>query len=377
MKIVKRTICLMTVCAAVVAFQMPAFAAGTDALVVTESGNVGIGTNSPLYSLDVPTGGWFRFGSGGDDGRIFAQYANYAPTLFLSDGNDPPKIQFQQTGEGDESNPQYSAWFGMAKKRSNDLAIMGGRLGIGTTKPGSRLHVVGGALKITGAGTNTGVRIAGSWIGDHYDGVLRIRSGGGSVSFDGEDIVGIGTTEPESKLHVVGGSLKITGAGTETGVQIAGSWIGDHYDGVLHIRSGGGTVSFDGEDNVGIGINVAPSEKLHVGGYVCSLGSRCASDARWKENISPIENTLDRITQLRGVTYEWTDKSKGEGRHLGVIAQEVEEVFPEVVRTDSQGYRSVEYSKLVAPLIEAVKTLKAENDALKERISRLEALSAE
>jgi hypothetical protein len=183
--------------------------------------------------------------------------------------------------------------------------------------------------------------------------------------------VGIGTTSPSSKLHVSGGSLTITDAGSDTGVKIADSWIGDHLDGILRIRSGGGIVSFDGEDNVGIG-TTAPSEKLHVDGYVCSLGSQCVSDARWKENINPIENTLDRIAQLRGVTYEWTDKSKGEGPHLGVIAQEVEEVFPEVVRTDSQGYKSVDYSKLVAPLIEAVKSLKSENEDLKESNANLE-----
>jgi hypothetical protein len=129
----------------------------------------------------------------------------------------------------------------------------------------------------------------------------------------------------------------------------------------------------DGNGNVGIGED-DPSEKLVVNGYVCSLGSSCASDARWKENINPIENTLERITQLRGVTYEWTDKSKGEGQHLGVIAQEVEEVFPEVVRADSQGYKSVEYSKLVAPLIEAVKALKKENDLIR---AENEALKAE
>ena len=56
--------------------------------------------------------------------------------------------------------------------------------------------------------------------------------------------------------------------------------------------------------------------------------------------------------------------SRGTDRQIGVIAQEVEDIFPQVVHTDSQGYKSVEYSKLVAPLIEAVKTLKAENDNL-------------
>jgi hypothetical protein len=105
-----------------------------------------------------------------------------------------------------------------------------------------------------------------------------------------------------------------------------------------------------------------------VAGKVCSYGNPLNSDARWKENIEPIEDPLDLVTQLRGVSYDWIDSSRGEGRQIGVIAQKVEEVFPEVVHTDSQGYKSVEYSKLVAPLIEAVKALKAENENLKNEI---------
>lgn len=125
------------------------------------------------------------------------------------------------------------------------------------------------------------------------------------------------------------------------------------------------------EGNVGIGTN-DPQDKLDVDGYVRSNGVRLTSDARWKENIEAIEDALLKISRLRGVSFEWIDPSRGSGRQIGVVAQEVEEVFPEVVHTDSQGYKSVEYNKLVAPLIEAVKELKAENKALKERISRLE-----
>lgn len=125
------------------------------------------------------------------------------------------------------------------------------------------------------------------------------------------------------------------------------------------------------EGNVGIGIN-DPQDRLDVDGYVRSNGVRLTSDARWKENIEAIDDALLKISLLRGVAFEWIGPSRGSGRQIGVIAQEVEDVFPEVVHTDSQGYKSVEYSKLVAPLIEAVKELKAENKALKERIARLE-----
>jgi FtsZ-binding cell division protein ZapB len=124
------------------------------------------------------------------------------------------------------------------------------------------------------------------------------------------------------------------------------------------------------DGNVGIG-TTSPQDKLDVNGYVRANGSRLTSDIRWKENIEPLNDALDLVSQLRGVSYDWIDPSRGEGRQIGVIAQEVEQVFPEVVHTDSQGYKSVEYAKLVAPLIEAVKTLKAENDEMDTRIDSL------
>jgi hypothetical protein len=124
------------------------------------------------------------------------------------------------------------------------------------------------------------------------------------------------------------------------------------------------------EGNVGIGIN-DPQDRLDVDGYVRSNGVRLTSDARWKENVEAIDDVLLKITQLRGVSFEWIEPSRGSGRQIGVIAQEVEEVFPEVVHTDSQGYKSVEYSKLVAPLIEAVKALQAEIEALRSENARL------
>lgn len=61
-----------------------------------------------------------------------------------------------------------------------------------------------------------------------------------------------------------------------------------------------------------------------------------------------------------------------EGTQIGVIAQEVETVFPELVHTDKEGYKSVSYSNLVAPLIEAVKELKQQNETLNNRVEALE-----
>jgi hypothetical protein len=91
-----------------------------------------------------------------------------------------------------------------------------------------------------------------------------------------------------------------------------------------------------------------------------STGINETSDIRWKKDILTVENALTKVEALRGVNYNWRtdefpDKNFETERQLGLIAQEVEKVVPEVVRTDAKGFKSVEYSKLVALLLEAIK----------------------
>ncbi|NEQ82878.1 MAG: tail fiber domain-containing protein, partial [Moorea sp. SIO2I5] len=79
-------------------------------------------------------------------------------------------------------------------------------------------------------------------------------------------------------------------------------------------------------------------------------------DATLKENVKPLKNGLKNILRLRGVSYQWKDEQKAsQETQIGLVAQEVEKVFPELVSTDSQGMKSMSYSKLIAPLIEAIK----------------------
>jgi Chaperone of endosialidase len=78
---------------------------------------------------------------------------------------------------------------------------------------------------------------------------------------------------------------------------------------------------------------------------------------------------MARVRRLRGVSFEWGENAAPEhtGADLGVIAQEVEEVFPELVHTGPDGYKTVNYLGLIAPLIEALKELDARVEALEER----------
>jgi hypothetical protein len=122
----------------------------------------------------------------------------------------------------------------------------------------------------------------------------------------------------------------------------------------------------------------------------------CSSDRRLKKDITPFAPALDKVTALQPVHYYWRadefpNRHFGNSQNYGLIAQDVEQVLPELVATDSDGYKAVDYSKLPLLTIQAVKELKAENDArkaesdarkaendaLKQRVAELERLIAE
>jgi len=96
------------------------------------------------------------------------------------------------------------------------------------------------------------------------------------------------------------------------------------------------------------------------------------SDRRLKDNIKIIDKPLEKINKINGVTFRWNDETKGKGDDIGVIAQDVMTIFPSVVHKNRDGYYKVEYYKLIGPMIEAIKTLKKENDELKLRLDKLE-----
>jgi hypothetical protein len=127
-----------------------------------------------------------------------------------------------------------------------------------------------------------------------------------------------------------------------------------------------------------IGVNESnPTYELHVHGRIAhTLGVYNLSDARYKQNITTFESALDTILNLRGVTYEWNPHTFpggniAEGRQIGFIAQEVEKVLPELVHTDANGYKAVAYTNIVPVLVEAIKSLKQENDSLKAELAAL------
>jgi hypothetical protein len=134
------------------------------------------------------------------------------------------------------------------------------------------------------------------------------------------------------------------------------------------IRAGGG---------VGIGTD-SPAYELDVNGDIQCVALHETSDARFKSNITSITDALTKVGQLRGVVHTWNrDEYPGrhfdDNAHLGFLAQEIQEVVPEVVAVDNDGYLAVDYTHLTPLLVEAIKELKTQNESKDERIDQLEA----
>jgi hypothetical protein len=100
-----------------------------------------------------------------------------------------------------------------------------------------------------------------------------------------------------------------------------------------------------------------------------------------KTNVRQVEGALEKLERIRGIAFEWAEAESPNALggvpgqpSLGVVAQEVEEVFPEVVSIyePDQEYKAVDYNGLTSVLIEAVKELKAQNDELRSRVDALE-----
>jgi hypothetical protein len=290
--------------------------------------------------------------------------------------------------------------------------------GIGTTTPVNKLDIFSakadpatsnassnGNLRLGATGANTHVLDFGlsststfSWLQARDRGNyatlynLVINPIGGNV--------GIGNSAPNSTLTVgnstgtIAGEISINpAAASNEGGQInirkslngsTADWIIDQYgttssDARLRIfnsiaETNGITIMENG--NIGMG-SLTPSVRLQVNGDIIANSIAGSSDLRYKTNIRPVYNALDKVKALRGVYFNWNkeafpDKNFGSKDELGFIAQEIENVVPEIVTKDNtkEEYRSVKYDKLVALLVEAIKEQQIQIDSLKIQLNK-------
>ena len=133
---------------------------------------------------------------------------------------------------------------------------------------------------------------------------------------------------------------------------------------VLHLTGGANGIISGSSTSTGSFGHLVITKDAHIGEDVLADGDVVAynsSDERLKDNIQVIKGSLDKIGEIRGVEFDWNDKSPGwakeRGHDVGVIAQEVQKVVPEIVVERKNGFLGVDYKRLVPLLIESIKEL--------------------
>ena len=159
----------------------------------------------------------------------------------------------------------------------------------------------------------------------------------------------------------IAGDLTVNGSFTGSGSTTAARTAISGGNGISYDNSTG-VITLNGTPAlVGLG-NLSNNGNNLAGAFTATGNITAFSDARLKENVETIEGALDKVSQMRGVMYD-----KDGERGTGVIAQEMQQVMPEVVMDSGRGdYISVAYGNIVGVLIESIKELKAEIEALKD-----------
>jgi hypothetical protein len=365
---------------------------------IDSSGQLGVGTTSPTKKLTV-------FGTG----------AGNATVQIEGEGGADPYINFlanntQHWSAGiDDSD---SDKFTIAKHSAlgtNDYFVLdtSGRVGIGTTSPAQKLHVSGGNLKVDGvAGSSGNIEICDADNGTagadsltltksgfhgfiynrDTDGYLALGAGGSTshIRITQTGRVGIGTTNPSEKLQVEGnirasGAYKI-GGDTIAEQQSTTLYFGDRDDNDYDVNLSGfaetssihltdGAIYMFGSSGGNSQFYFADNGHFHANNNITAYSTSVSSDLKLKDNISTIDNSLATIMALRGVDFTWKRDNK---QAKGFIAQEVEEILPELVAeaptlgTDDT-HKTVDYQGVIPVLVEAIKELKAEIEELKKK----------
>ena len=321
----------------------------------TVGGNYfGIETSGPTERLDVDGGGRFR--------QLPADDSLDSVVVVDSTG------VLHTRGAASLSGGGGGAW----EDNGTNVWRTGGKVGIGTDSPGARLHV---------KDETTAIRIEteGSWGYTEYVDSGAIKYSMGYRAAGGEHFW-LGTTDlmTGTKLLMKSDGDLLLG-GSITGGAVGGGIVVRNNG---HVEFGTPNSGFqDGSLHVGTALVTA----VTVGGSVSATAFHTTSDERCKENIQTVSSALEKVTQLRGVNFNWREDVAAKFKdmdpdelQLGLIAQEVEEVVPEVVHTSSVGgYKSVSYQSLTGLLVEAIKEQRQEYqsqiDALRTEVEGLKA----
>ena len=268
---------------------------GSDKMILTSGGNLGIGTTSPIPKLHLKyTGG--SYGSDATSGFINEATTGRGTMRIRSTTDNPAELFFDVNGG--------IRW---------DISCRNG------VAPNLNFYPQGSTPGLNAVSAHT--------LQLQQNGNVVVTGNGSSGKF------GVRTTSPSYELEVVGQG---------------------YFSSHLYAHC------------LGIGTPApAANGVIRAAGDIIAYYS---SDKNLKDNITKIEKPLEKIQKINGYEFDWNDKQElYEGHDVGVVAQEIEEVYPQLVETRKDGYKAVKYEKLVPLLIESIKELKKEIDNIKTR----------
>ena len=355
--------------------------ANATAITIDSSENVGIGTSSPG---DTSEGAGLRVNSYVTRNQYYSPAGSYAGSFGLT-SNATPNIWLSidsgySQGSADSAGIFLSAYHGDANGSSAGYTIKNTRTSEGlifsnvsaATSVGSpateteRMRIDSSGNLLVGSTNNSPAtnNVAGSLHGSlgniqaSVDGnpclfVNRKSNDGDIISLrkDGSSVGSIGSRSGSANIYIEsGGSGRLRANGTDVvGWNSANLALFSHLDGGSDLGTSGNRFK-DG----------------HFSGTVNAANFNTTSDATLKTNVETLTGSLDAVKSLRGVSYDWIESG---GSEIGVIAQEVEAVLPDVVSTNDEGIKSVKYGNMVAVLIEAIKEQQVQIDELKAQLN--------
>lgn len=236
-----------------------------------------------------------------------------------------------------------------------------------------------GLMLINGP-TTRNVYVSGQWWANSELGIVQVfgqnDNGAGDFSSNVEIVADDQAGETSGRVSV----MNTANGGTVNETILISSNDGSG-NGLIEVRDNGGgtTINLNGLNG-----DINANGDVSGNTLTSSDGMVQTSDRRLKKNIKDLASPLESTLQMRGVSYQWKDENKSQRNQIGVIAQEVEEIYPEFVFTNDKGMKAVNYAQMTAVLIEAIKELNAkveklesENTSLKASLEEVKALRSE
>ena len=389
---------------------------GSDTLTLAAGSDITLTTNATTDTVTIAYSG--EGGGGGGASNAFKTISvsgqddvvadSATDTLTLAAGSN---ISITTTAASDiitftpSSNPQFTTVelghasdTTIARSSAGVVTIEGAEVRTGTVpvnKGGTGATSAGAArtaLGVDEAGTDNSTNVTLATVSNNYlslssqeitAGTVPVSLGGtGQTSYtDGQLLIGNTTDNTLSKATLTqgegisiangNGSITITSTVTDTNTTYTAS-----EGGGLTLSGTGFSIDINADvrfNSLGIGMNATGTAgQIDATGDIIAFSS---SDKRLKTNIQPIQDPLTKLQKIGGYTFDWIPNQgihSHTGNDIGVIAQEIEEVLPEITTTRDNGYKAVKYEKLTAYLIECVKAQQTHIQQLEDRLVKLE-----